>query len=61
MPKSCAYRLRAEGKALPDWHYLISGDRNSVHSEGKSVMGWTLPEFEIPEEEWEDYLIEEPV
>jgi uncharacterized cysteine cluster protein YcgN (CxxCxxCC family) len=26
MPSTCAYRLRAEGKPLFDWHYLISGD-----------------------------------
>ncbi len=60
MPASCAYRLRADGNPLPDWHYLISGDRNTVHEAGKSVQGWTLPEFEVPEDEWEDHLIEEP-
>jgi len=60
MPVTCAYRLRANGNPLPDWHHLISGDRQSIHEAGQSVMGWTLPEFEIPEEEWEDYLIEEP-
>ncbi len=60
MPKTCAYRLRASGKNLPGWHYLISGSRDSVHEARQSVQGWTLPEFEIPEEDWEDYLIEEP-
>ncbi len=61
MPKSCAYRLRHEGRPLPDWHPLISGDPQSVHRAGQSVRGWTTPEFEVPEDEWEDYLIEEPV
>jgi len=61
MPKSCAYRLRAEGQPLPEWHHLISGDRETIHKAGKSVRGWTVPEFEIPEEDWEDYVIEEPV
>jgi len=60
MPATCAYRLRADGNPLPDWHHLISGDKNTVHEAGQSVMGWTLPEFEVPEEEWENYLIEEP-
>ncbi|MDE9449734.1 YcgN family cysteine cluster protein [Aliiroseovarius sp. Z3] len=60
MPASCAYRLRHEGKPLYDWHPLISGDRDSVHKAGRSVQGWTVPEFEVPEEEWEDHLIEEP-
>ncbi len=61
MPQSCAYRLRAEGRSLPEWHPLISGDPNSVHAAGRSVQGWTVPEFEVCEEDWEDYLIEEPL
>ena len=59
MPATCAYRLRFEGKPLEDWHYLISGDRNSIHEAGVSVRGWTVPEFEVREEEWEDYIIED--
>lgn len=60
MPATCAYRLLAEGKPLYDWHPLISGDGDSVHKAGQSVKGWTVPEFEVPEEEWEDHLIEDP-
>ena len=46
LPSSCAYVLHAEGKALPDWHYLNSGDRETVHSAGKSVRGWTISEID---------------
>ena len=46
LPATCAYRLRAEGKKLPDWHYLISGDRDTVHRAGMSVRGWTVAEGE---------------
>jgi len=60
MPATCAYRLLHEGKPLYDWHPLISGTPESVHEAGQSVRGWTVPEFEISEEDWEDYVIEEP-
>ena len=46
LPPSCAYVLRADGKPLPDWHYLNSGDRDTVHSAGKSVRGWTISEID---------------
>lgn len=39
LPRTCAYRLRAEGKPLPDWHYLKSGDRSMVHRLGIGVVG----------------------
>src|SRR3546814_4016344 len=33
LPATCAYRLRAAGERLPDWHYLVCGDREAVRSE----------------------------
>lgn len=59
MPSTCAYRLLAEGKPLPDWHPLLTGDPDSVHDAGMSVRGWTVPEFEVDEEDWEDHVIED--
>ncbi len=44
LPSTCAYRLRAAGEPLPDWHYLVSGDRDAVHRAGESVRGWTVSE-----------------
>ena len=44
LPMTCAYRLRAAGKHLPEWHYLVSGDREAVHRAGQSVRGWTVSE-----------------
>ncbi|WP_435166634.1 YcgN family cysteine cluster protein [Falsirhodobacter sp. 1013] len=59
LPKTCAYRRLHEGKPLPDWHYLVTGDRESIHKAQASVRGWTVPEYQVSEDDWEDYLIEE--
>ncbi len=59
LPATCAYRLRAEGKPLYDWHYLISGDRESIHRAGASVRGWTVSELSVTEDDWDDYFIED--
>lgn len=59
LPATCAYRLRAEGKPLYDWHYLVSGDRESIHRAGVSVRGWTVSELSVTEDDWEDYIIED--
>jgi uncharacterized protein len=46
LPSTCAYRLRAAGQPLPEWHYLVCGDREAVHSAEMSVRGWTISEGE---------------
>lgn len=46
LPSTCAYRLLADGEALPDWHPLETGDPSSVRRAGQSVSGWTVSEDE---------------
>ena len=49
LPSSCAYRLLAEGKDLPVWHPLVSGDPDSVFQAGSSVQGWAVSEQQVAE------------
>ena len=53
LPHTCAYRLVAGGYDLPEWHYLVCGDRQRVHSdEGSSMLGETISEEDV---DWDDY------
>jgi len=59
MPETCAYRLLAEGKDLPLWHPLVSGDPKTVHTAGISVRGKVVSSRDMPEEDWPDYTVDE--
>jgi uncharacterized protein len=58
MPATCAYRLRAEGKPLADWHPLVSGDPDSVHAAGISVRNRTIAEYDVDEDDLENFIVE---
>lgn len=51
LPSTCAYRLLAEGKALPTWHPLVSGNPDTVRLSGHSVSGKVISEIEVADPE----------
>ncbi len=58
LPKTCSYRLLAEGQPLPDWHHLITGDYSTVHTSGNSLKGKMIPEA-IAGDDFLDYAVDE--
>ncbi|MEL6318352.1 MAG: YcgN family cysteine cluster protein [Pseudomonadota bacterium] len=61
MPRTCAYRLLAEGRDLFAWHPLISGDPESVHAAGVSMRDRTLSEAAVDPEDAPFYVLATPL
>jgi uncharacterized cysteine cluster protein YcgN (CxxCxxCC family) len=61
LPRTCAYRVLAEGQPLAWWHPLVSGSPDTVHQARISVRGRVSgSEDDIPDEEWPDRIVAWP-
>ena len=58
MPNTCAYRLVWEGKPLPPWHPLETGDPSSTHHAGMSVRHRTICEDRVDADRVVDHLVD---
>lgn len=61
MPDTCAYRLLAEGKNLPLWHPLVSGDPKTVHQAGMSVRGKVVSARDVDDDDLPNYVVDDDV
>ncbi|MBA4375866.1 MAG: YcgN family cysteine cluster protein [Anaerolinea sp.] len=59
IPETCAYRLLAEGKDLPLWHPLVSGEPDTVHKAGISVRGKVVSAKSIHPDDLPDYVVDD--
>lgn len=58
LPASCAYRRLSEGKPLPVWHPLLTGDPRSVARAGHSVRGRVVSESQVEEDMWQERVVQ---
>ena len=57
LPKTCAYRLRFEGRPLPDWHPLLTGDRSRMRKKGITICRSAVPASQVPRRKRDQHII----
>lgn len=57
LPTTCAYRLLSEGKALKDWHPLISRSAQTVITSGVSMANNCISEENVPLSDYFQHVI----
>ncbi|PCJ84405.1 MAG: hypothetical protein COA54_13675 [Thiotrichaceae bacterium] len=57
LPDSCAYKRLENNQPLPAWHYLITGNKNTVHKAGISAKWFALSEEYIHPEQLMQFVI----
>jgi len=58
LPETCAYKRLYQGKQLPVWHPLITGEKDSVHKAGFSARWFAQSEEYIHPEQLVDFIID---
>jgi uncharacterized cysteine cluster protein YcgN (CxxCxxCC family) len=56
LPDTCAYKRLNDGKTLPSWHPLITGNPDSVFNVGASIRSFAIKESQA--DDLENHIIE---
>jgi len=59
LPKTCAYRLRYNNEALPQWHPLVGGGKQRMQQDDISIKNRAVSEEFIHQEQLEDHIIDD--
>lgn len=61
LPNSCAYKRLYLNQGLPEWHVLITGDKQvsqqAMQQAGIGVAGRCIHETNVSDDDLEDYLV----
>ena len=57
LPSTCAYRLRAHGEPLAEWHPLVSGSPDTVHRAGISIRGRSLSDEFVHPDGYDEHIV----
>ena len=58
LPNTCAYKLVAQGEALPRWHHLRAGNKKLMHRHNLSVKGKVKHAGNTPEQDYQEYILQ---
>jgi len=62
MPPDCAYRRLYEHKPLLFWHPLVTGNSDSTHTFGASIVGMPMvSERDVEDDDLEDHVVTWPL
>ena len=55
--RSAVFARRANGEPLPDWHYLVSGSRETVHELGVSIRGRAISDEYVHPDGYDEHIV----
>ena len=61
LPTTCAYLRLYNDQELPEWHPLLTNNKNSAVETGNSVKELAIPQAQVDMDDIEDYILEKVI